>query len=68
MDKDILQDFLTRLGNRYPEQANLYLLGGSALILLGSSRDTLDIDYVGDDTRKDDFQIVIDEVAAELNL
>lgn len=68
MDKDILQDFLTRLGNRYPQQANLYLLGGSALILLGSLRDTLDIDYVGDDTRKDDFQIVIDEVAAELNL
>jgi hypothetical protein len=68
MDNKILQDFLTRLGSRYPKQATLYLLGGSALILLGSSRDTLDIDYVGDDTRKDDFQIMIDEVAAELNL
>lgn len=68
MDKEILQDFLTRLGSRYPKQANLYLLGGSALILLGSSRDTLDIDYVGDDTQKEDFQIAIDEVAAELKL
>jgi hypothetical protein len=68
VNKDILQDFLIRLGSRYPKQASLYLLGGSALILLGSSRDTLDIDYVGDDTRKDDFQIAIDEVAAELKL
>jgi hypothetical protein len=50
MDKELIQEFLTRLGSRCPKQATLYLLGGSAMILLGSSRDTLDIDYVGNDS------------------
>lgn len=68
MNKGLIQEFLARLGSRYPKQATLYLLGGSALILLGSSRDTLDIDYVGNDMQKDDFQILIEEIAAELGL
>jgi hypothetical protein len=68
MNKGLIQEFLARLGSRYPKQATLYLLGGSALILLGSSRDTLDIDYVGNDMQKDDFQILIEEIAAELEL
>jgi hypothetical protein len=68
MNKGMIQEFLARLGSRYPKQATLYLLGGSALILLGSSRDTLDIDYVGNDMQKDDFQILIEEIAAELEL
>ena len=66
MNKELIQEFLARLGSRYPKQATLYLLGGSALILLGSSRDTLNIDYVGNDMQKDDFQILIEEIAAEL--
>lgn len=49
MNKGMIEEFLARLGGRYPKQATLYLLGGGALILLGSSRDTLDIDYVGND-------------------
>jgi hypothetical protein len=68
MNKGMIQEFLARLGSRYPKQATLYLLGGSALILLGSSRDTLDIDYVGNDMQKDDLQILIEEIAAELGL
>jgi len=32
-----LKAFLQRLGERYPRPARLYLLGGSALCLLGSS-------------------------------
>ena len=68
MNKGMIQEFLARLGSRYPKQATLYLLGGSALILLGSSRDTLDIDYVGNDIQKDDFQILIEEIATELEL
>ena len=63
-----IQEFLERLGSHYPKQATLYLLGGSALILLGSSRNTLDIDYIGDDVQKDDFQIAIEETARELGL
>jgi hypothetical protein len=68
MSRQNIQEFLERLGGRCSKGANLYLLGGSALILLGSSRDTLDIDYVGDDIQKDDFQIAIEEIAGELAL
>ena len=68
MNKSVIREFLTELRNRYSKQETLYLLGGSALILLGSSRDTLDIDYVGDDTQKDEFQILIEEIASELEL
>ena len=68
VSKQAIQDFLQQLGARYPKPATLHLLGGSALILLGSSRETLDIDYVGDDLQKDNFQLVIEEVANELGL
>jgi hypothetical protein len=40
-----LTDFLKQLGERYTEPAAFYLLGGSALRLLGSPRETLDVDY-----------------------
>ncbi|MBI3169256.1 MAG: hypothetical protein HYZ22_12305 [Chloroflexi bacterium] len=68
MSAQSVQEFLENLGRRYPEQATLYLLGGSALLLLGSSRDTLDIDYVGDDINKNNLQIAIEETAIELGL
>ena len=68
VSKQAIQDFLQQLGARYPKPATLHLLGGSALILLGSSRETLDIDYVGDDLQKDNFQLVIEEVANEMGL
>lgn len=68
ISKQNIQEFLEHLGNRYPNKATLNLLGGSAMMLLGSTRDTLDIDYVGDDIQKDDFQIVLEETANELEL
>ncbi len=68
MSKQSVHEFLENLGKRYPKKATLSLLGGSALLLLGSPRDTLDIDYVGDDIHKDDFQITIEEIAGELGL
>jgi hypothetical protein len=37
---DTLQSFLQRLGERYPSAGILYLLGGSALCLLGNPRTT----------------------------
>jgi hypothetical protein len=40
-----LQKFFTRLGQEIPARATFYLLGGSALCLLGSPRETLDVDY-----------------------
>jgi Nucleotidyltransferase of unknown function (DUF6036) len=68
METDRIQAFLKALGLRYPYSAQLYLLGGSALCLLGSPRPTLDIDYVGDDLKKDALQKVMDEIAGEMGL
>jgi hypothetical protein len=66
--KETIQIFLAEVGRRYDKPGVLYLLGGSALCLLGNSRPTLDIDYVGDDLRKDALQQVIDDVAQEMRL
>ncbi|MCB0138136.1 MAG: hypothetical protein KDD75_23750 [Caldilineaceae bacterium] len=65
---DQIYAFLRILSERYPHAARLTLLGGSALCLLGSDRPTLDIDYVGDDLRKTDFQHLIEQVAQELQI
>lgn len=45
---DDIRAFLTELGRRYPRPAMIYLLGGSAICLLGSARQTIDIDYAAD--------------------
>ncbi len=45
---DSLMTFLARLGERCDRETRLYLLGGSALRLLGSPRETLDVDYAAD--------------------
>ncbi len=39
-----VEAFLQRLGERVQEPATLYLVGGSAMCLLGSPRRTLDND------------------------
>jgi hypothetical protein len=41
----VLQQFLKKLGEQFPHPIKFYLLGGSALCLLGSPRETLDVDY-----------------------
>lgn len=64
---DQIRLFLTEIGNRYKHPATLYLLGGSALLLLGNERPTLDIDYVGDDLHKNALQKLIDQVATEMH-
>lgn len=68
MEADRIQAFFKALGVRYPHPAQLYLLGGSALCLLGSPRPTVDIDYVGDDLKKDALQKAMDEIADEMGL
>lgn len=65
IDAEGVRAFLTILGERWGEDGRLTLLGGCALLLLGNSRTTLDIDYVGDDIAKTPFQHLIDKVAAE---
>lgn len=68
VDSSAIGAFLNALGARQSEQEQLLLLGGCALILLGSTRTTADIDYVGDDTRQTAFQQTISQVAAQLEL
>ncbi|RIK53012.1 MAG: hypothetical protein DCC57_09030 [Chloroflexi bacterium] len=68
LDTGAIRTLLAEVGRRYTQPAQLFLLGGSALCLLGSPRPTLDIDYVGDDLRKDELQRTIDQVAQEQGL
>jgi len=65
-----LKAFLRRLGERYPDPATFYLLGGSALCLLGSPRTTLDVDYMFEVAQEDAarFKAVLDELSAEMRL
>ena len=56
VDRDRILAFLDAFGKRYLQPTSLFLLGGSALCLLGNPRPTLDIDYVGDDLIKDALQ------------
>ena len=68
LNRENIQEFLKLLGKRYPKKTELHLLGGGALLLLGNSRSTLDIDYMGGDIQKDDFQVTIEEIASEFEL
>jgi len=65
-----LKQFLTRLGERYTEPATLYLLGGSALLLLGNLRQTLDIDYMTDlnPQQQQWLETIMNELAVEYQL
>ncbi len=66
----VLIGFLKRLGENYTGKVAFYLLGGSALSLLGNPRETLDIDYTTDlssENRKE-FDDVIKQVASQLKL
>lgn len=65
-----LTEFLTQLGERYANPATLYLLGGSALLLLGNFRQTLDIDYTTDfnPQQQQGLETVMTELAAQYRL
>lgn len=65
-----LQTFLQRLGKRFTGAGDLYLLGGSALSLLGNPRATVDVDYTfepGVDS-VEQFEATVAELAAEMHL
>lgn len=66
----ILQTFLQRLGERFTGAGDLYLLGGSALYLLGNSRTTMDIDYTfePDAASIEQFELTVTELAEEMQL
>jgi len=65
-----LTEFLARLGKHYSNPATLYLLGGSALLLLGNPRQTLDIDYTTDlhPHEQQALESVMNQLAAQYRL
>jgi len=65
-----LRSFLERLGERYQGSATLYLLGGSALCLLGNPRVTGDVDYTYATIPEEEalFKAAVAELAAEMRL
>lgn len=65
-----IETFFQTLAERYSEPAALYLIGGGALMLLGSLRPTVDVDYVGVDIPElwSELQRVIDQLAREMQL
>ncbi len=65
-----LQHFLQRLGVLYPDPAEFYLLGGSALCLLGSPRETLDVDYTFElsPDQSEAFQSALNQLGNEMKL
>ncbi len=65
-----IQTFLDALGERYTRPATLYLLGGSALCLLGNPRRTIDIDYtfIAPSSDIEQLTATIDAIAEELRL
>jgi Nucleotidyltransferase of unknown function (DUF6036) len=67
---DILRAFLQRLGERFAEGGSLYLLGGSALALLGNPRTTVDIDYTFEAEPGSDepFEATVAKLAEEMHL
>lgn len=62
-----LTQFFERLAQQYAQPASLYIFGGSALLLIGSRRNTGDIDFTLNAADRE-LRDVIQRVAAELGL
>ena len=59
---------LTAIGERVPPGSRLTLLGGSALLLLGNSRPTIDIDFIGNDVQPNELHSQIMKIAKNLKI
>lgn len=68
MDNNELQNALSKLGQHITTPIRLYLIGGSALTLLGSPRQTIDIDFIGSDLPTDMEHQALLQAARELNI
>lgn len=65
-----LAAFFEQLGKRYSAPADVYLLGGSALLLLGGPRETIDIDYLYSTSSGEEqfFKDQVEKIALEMKL
>ncbi len=68
MENSQIQTILKTLGERVPASSRLFLVGGSALALLGSPRLTIDIDFVGDDISPNELHQTLIQAAKELKI
>ena len=68
MDNTQIQSILHKLGERVPALSRLYLVGGGAMVLLGSPRLTIDIDFMGDDISPSELHKTILQIATELKI
>ncbi len=67
---EAIRAFLQQLSERFPKRATFYLLGGSALCLLGSPRETRDLDYEVELAAEsaEEFELVAAQLAKEMRL
>lgn len=63
-----IEAFFQRVGDECEPGSVIYLLGGTALGYLGSSRPTMDLDYVGSDIAMNAFQGLLSQIAQEMQL
>ena len=68
MDNSDVQSVLKIIGEQVPPDSQLVLVGGSALLLLGSPRPTMDIDFFGDDVNPNELHRKILQIANELKI
>jgi hypothetical protein len=68
VDNSQIQTMLQNLGERMPASSRLFLVGGTALALLGSPRITIDIDFVGDDVSPTELHQRLMQAAKELKI
>lgn len=65
---DDVRTLFERFGERWHRPLVVDLIGGSALAFLGSSRSTLDIDYIGSDIHSEGWQVALGALAAAMRL
>jgi hypothetical protein len=63
-----VEAFLQAVGDRLPVAADIYIYGGSALLLIGGHRNTADLDFTLRAALVDECRAVIQAVANDLNL
>ncbi len=72
LDTDNLSRLFAAVGARLSQPADLYVLGGGALVLLGSPRRTRDLDIVGSDIPAQQpsrpLQTVLEQAAREMKI
>lgn len=63
-----IREFLDTVGNQLVAPAQLIIVGGSGLSLLGNDRPTLDLDYEGEESDINELRTLMEKVALELHI